>query len=132
MLQPIVVAARDAATRRWAEELVSRLRFAPATRDWEPMGARTLILIRAFRLQLPRSVPAMPAFQDPWVEAYLAANGGDSGPPIVNLLLVWSEDGSDLFEYFEIGTDWCLSAFRWVPDPVHGGTRRAWLPADDL
>ena len=122
-----VVAAWDDASRRWARELVSRLRFAPATHNWEPRGARTLILIRVFRLHPPRAIPAAPAFEDPWVQAYLAANEGKSDPPIVNLLNLWSEDGSDMFEYFSIGTDWCPNVFRWVYDPILGDFRREWL-----
>jgi hypothetical protein len=123
-----VVAARDDASRRWAAELVSKLRFAPATQNWKPIEARTLILIRAFRFKLPRAIPAAPAFDDPWIQAYLTATDSTAVPPIVNLLLVWDEDGSGVFRYFSIGTGWCSSVFRWVPDPVHGRTRREWLP----
>ena len=123
-----VVAAWDDASRRWARELASRLRFAPATRNDEPRGARTLILIRVFGLHPSRAITAAPAFEDPWVQAYLAASDGKSDPPIVNLLLLWNEDGSDMFDYFSIGTDWCLDVFRWVYDPILGVSRREWRP----
>ena len=96
------------------------------------MGARTLILIRTLGFHLPRSIPSVPAFEDPCVEAHLAANGGESGAPIVNLLLVWNEDDSDLFEYYDIGTEWCSPLFRQVRELAHGGTRRIWRPSDEL
>lgn len=127
-----VVAAWDDASRRWAGELAARLRFAPATQNDEPMGARTLILIRVLRRRPPRAIPGAPAFENPWVQTYLAASDGKSGPPIVNLLHLWSEDGSDMFDYFSIGTDWCLSVFRWVYDPIRRDSRREWLPLDEL
>lgn len=127
-----VVAARDDASRLWAAELASRLRFAPATHGGEPIASRTLILIRALKTEPPRDIPAAPAFEDPWVRLYVAASSGTSPPPMVNLLRVWSEEGSDVYRYFSVGTDWCLPVFRWVPDPIHGGTHREWLPADEL
>lgn len=127
-----VVAAQDDASHEWAHELVSGLRFAPATHGGKPVSARTLILIRVLRLRPPRAIPAGPAFEDPWIRAHLSASDDGSAPPIVNLLLVWSEEGSDIFQYFSIGTDWSHSVFGWVPDPVHGGTRRDWLPSDEI
>jgi hypothetical protein len=127
-----VVAARDESSRQWATELVSKLRFAPATHGWEPVASRTLILIRVLSPHPSKDIPAAPAFEDPWVRLYVAASSGNSPPPIVNLLRIWSEEGSDMFRYFSVGTDWCLPVFRWVPDPIHGGTHREWLPDDDL
>lgn len=123
-----VLAARDGTSKDWAQRMVSKLRFEPATRDGQRISQKTLILIRAAQFHPLRSIPAGVVYEDPWIQSYVATAKGDR-LPFVNLLRIDNQEDSDVFRYFSMGTDWGINVFEWVPDSVHGGTRRAWTQA---
>jgi hypothetical protein len=121
--------AMDDQAKRWATKLVPTLRFNPATSNGQSVTERTLILIQLLRpSEKAGALPEVPVADNPWIKAYIATHAGTPSIPVVQLLRLQDLTDDKHYKYFSIGTDWCLTVFRWLSDPQHGG-RRQWLPA---
>ena len=112
----------------WAARLVSSLRFEPAAQGPTVIDSSTLLLIRSLDLGLAgATTPAAPVWDDPWVRAWVAANGNLPELPVVQMLEARRMSSEDAYEYYDTGTGWCSDVLRFWPNPSGHGYHLEWF-----
>jgi hypothetical protein len=124
-----VINAVDKSSATWSLELASKARFARATRGEQAVGGiETLLLLQLLNVNPQRNMPAAVAWENPWVQSYVASKKNASALPFVQLLRLEKEQQTGQYGYVDLGTDWCLQIIHWVPNSSGSGFHRAWVP----